>query len=130
MADPRIDRQQRILSRLAVRSSRRAFVVQEPRAFAERLRIVARACTIVARAHAAGIVHRDLRPAMIVVDELGDAEVIGWETASLVDEHDDEHVPTLIGAATALAFGFVQRERYDRYRVYLQLWMAKHADRS
>src|SRR5262245_52663625 len=70
--DRRSDRQERVLGRLAVRPKGRPFIVQDPRVFSERLRIVARACTIVARAHAVGVVHRDLRPTMIVVDELGD----------------------------------------------------------
>src|SRR6185503_6591780 len=85
-----LDRRRRIQDRLAVRGNRRAFAVQEPRTLRDRLRIVARACSVLARAHAAGVVHGDVRPTNVVVDELGDSDVIGWETASLIDDNDEE----------------------------------------
>ena len=69
---------------------------------AQRLRAFASACFVVERAHAAGIVHRDLRPATILVGEMWDAEVIGWGSAFVPGEASPLSAPPSPYAAPEL----------------------------
>jgi hypothetical protein len=53
---------------------------------AQRLRAFVSACYAIGRAHAVGIVHRDLRPATILIGETWDAEIAGWDHAFVPGE--------------------------------------------
>lgn len=47
------------------------------------LRTIVRACETLAFAHSRGVIHRDLKPAHIVVGEFGEVYIIDWGLASL-----------------------------------------------
>ena len=51
----------------------------------ERLRIFERVCEAVAFAHAHGIIHRDLKPANVMVGTFGEAMVMDWGVARVLD---------------------------------------------
>jgi tetratricopeptide (TPR) repeat protein len=48
------------------------------------LEVLQRACETIARAHAHGIVHHDLKPGNIMVDDRGEVQVMGWGLARVV----------------------------------------------
>jgi serine/threonine protein kinase len=56
---------------------------------AELLRLFLRVCEAVAFAHAAGVVHRDLKPTNIMIGEFGEAIVMDWGVAASIDDRAD-----------------------------------------
>jgi len=80
----------------------------------QRLRAFAAACFVIERAHAAGIVHRDLRPTTILIGELWDAEVIGWGSAFVPNDSSPLRPVTTPYAAPELASGIIDA-RADVY---------------
>ncbi len=48
-------------------------------------------CEALASAHQQGIVHRDLKPANVLIGPFGEAVVIDWGLAKILDDKDDPH---------------------------------------
>jgi hypothetical protein len=83
------EREARIRTRIAVQPHRvplSTLVADQRGTFVQRLRAFAATCFVIERAHAAGVVHRDLRPATILIGESWDADVIGWGSAFVPGE--------------------------------------------
>ncbi|TLY47909.1 MAG: serine/threonine protein kinase, partial [Gammaproteobacteria bacterium] len=67
-----------------------------------RLRLFLQVCDAVAYAHANLVVHRDLKPSNILVQDDGDAKVLDWGVAKLLDDGnaaDDGDEVTRLGGA-------------------------------
>jgi eukaryotic-like serine/threonine-protein kinase len=65
--------------------------LQSPRTEAERLAIFARICETLAFVHAAGVIHRDLKPQNIMVGPFGEVLVLDWGLARV--RHDRTAAP-------------------------------------
>jgi len=63
----------------------------------ERLRLLAEACRAVGHGHAAGVVHRDLKPGNILVGTDGQPRVIDFGVAKLADDLDADAAVTETG---------------------------------
>src|SRR5687768_15932634 len=61
----------------------------------QRVALVQQVCAAVDFAHRALIVHRDLKPANVLVDEAGQAKLLDFGIAKLLDEADPEQAQTL-----------------------------------
>lgn len=60
---------------------------------ADRLELVAKACDAVHHAHQHGVIHRDLKPGNILVEESGQPKILDFGVAQLVDA--DKHLTTI-----------------------------------
>lgn len=61
----------------------------------QRVALMCQVCAAVDFAHRALIVHRDLKPANILVDDAGDAKLLDFGIAKLLDDVDPEQTRTL-----------------------------------
>ena len=66
----------------------------------ERLELVAKICDAVEHAHGHGVIHRDLKPDNILVDERGEPRILDFGVARIVDRE-------MAGAAPATATGLL-----------------------
>ena len=57
----------------------------------EILDIYLKVCDAIAYAHDRGVVHLDLKPDNIQIDDFGDLRVCDWGLAQILDGHDDVH---------------------------------------
>jgi serine/threonine protein kinase len=63
----------------------------------ERMELLAKICDAVAHAHARGVIHRDLKPGNILVDEAGQPKVLDFGIArvtGLAASRIEELIPT------------------------------------
>jgi eukaryotic-like serine/threonine-protein kinase len=72
------------------------------------LRLFQSVCGAVAFAHARGVVHRDLKPDNIMVGPFGQALVMDWGVAKILDEARDEAETLAPGSPNAPAHGATQ----------------------
>ncbi|MFO0827030.1 MAG: protein kinase [Phycisphaerales bacterium] len=70
-----------------------AFVRERSLSVAERLRLFVRVCDAVSYAHQNGVIHRDLKPDNILVDEMGQPKILDFGIAKTTDS--DQQVTTL-----------------------------------
>ncbi|MBK7922952.1 MAG: serine/threonine protein kinase [Gemmatimonadetes bacterium] len=66
----------------------------------ERLRLFLQVCRAVEHAHQALVVHRDLKPSNIMVTEAGEAKLLDFGIATLVDPSADGEETTMLRALT------------------------------
>src|SRR5438067_11701801 len=64
----------------------------------QRLEILIKACEAVHHAHLRGIIHRDLRPANILVDESGQPKIVDFGVARITDNDVTSTRETRVGA--------------------------------
>lgn len=76
-----------------VRGERLDEYARQSRAIPERLRVFERICEAVAFAHAAGVVHRDLKPQNVMVGSFGEVLVMDWGVAKLLGERPTAGAP-------------------------------------
>jgi serine/threonine protein kinase len=80
---------------------------------ADRARLIgafAGACEALAYAHARGVVHRNPTPWKVMIDESGEAYLMGWGEARVLAEPEPPAPMTLVGPG-ALATGYMAPER-------------------
>jgi serine/threonine protein kinase len=93
-----------------IRGTRLDAYLQSPRTEAARLRIFARICDAIAFAHQAGVIHRDLTPANIMVGAFGEVLVLDWGLARIrLDRSGVSPVTTQPGTVMGTA-GFMAPE--------------------
>jgi tetratricopeptide (TPR) repeat protein len=63
--------------------------VRQQLPLAQRLRLFGQVCAAVAFAHARGVIHRDIKPSNVLVDSDGDAKLLDFGIAQLLDQHDE-----------------------------------------
>ncbi|HEX4489364.1 MAG TPA: serine/threonine-protein kinase [Terriglobales bacterium] len=73
----------------------------------DRLRIFLRLCDAVAFAHARGILHRDMKPANVMVGPFGEVLVMDWGLAKLLDGMSEPAEPGLLPTGGGTGHGSV-----------------------
>ena len=68
-------------------------VIKDPPPLPDLLRIFSKTCEAVAFAHAHGVIHRDLTPRNIMVGSFGEALVMDWGLAKVLDGAEGEPFP-------------------------------------
>jgi eukaryotic-like serine/threonine-protein kinase len=63
----------------------RTFVQERSLGISERLTLIAEVCDAIEHAHTKGVIHRDLKPGNILVDQFGQPKVLDFGTARAVD---------------------------------------------
>ncbi|HEV8042535.1 MAG TPA: serine/threonine-protein kinase [Bryobacteraceae bacterium] len=63
----------------------------------EKLLLIAKICDAVEHAHQRGLIHRDLKPGNILVDELGQPKILDFGVARVVEDPSDPTVHTSLG---------------------------------
>jgi serine/threonine protein kinase len=76
-----------------VRGERLDTFARGSRPLAERLRVFLQLCDAVAFAHAAGVIHRDLKPQNVMLGAFGEVLVLDWGVARVVTGRDDASRP-------------------------------------
>jgi serine/threonine protein kinase len=91
-----------------VRGDRLDGFANSPRARAELLRLFRQVCDAVAFAHAAGVIHRDLKPQNVMLGAFGEVLVLDWGVAKLRGQSVDvAHAGTVHSATEDTATGAV-----------------------
>jgi serine/threonine protein kinase len=63
----------------------------------EKLLLMAKICDAVEHAHQRGLIHRDLKPGNILVDEMGQPKILDFGVARVVEDDADPTVQTSLG---------------------------------
>jgi serine/threonine protein kinase len=90
-----------------VRGERLDGFARSPRSRAELLRVFRQVCDAIAFAHAAGVIHRDLKPQNVMIGAFGEVLVLDWGVAKLRSHAEEPAAPAggmppaAIGGATA-----------------------------
>jgi serine/threonine protein kinase len=83
-----------------VRGERLDTFARTPRSRAELLRVFRQVCDAVAFAHAAGVIHRDLKPQNVMLGAFGEVLVLDWGVAKLRGHVGDAGATTTARAAS------------------------------
>lgn len=76
-----------------VRGERLDTFVHRVRPLSERLRVFHQVCDAVAFAHAAGVIHRDLKPQNVMLGPFGEVLVLDWGVAKVLPTASDARAP-------------------------------------
>ncbi len=88
----------------------------------ERMKAVLCALDVVSRLHAAGVVHGDVKPQNVLVDDKGELHIIDFGLASVVGRQSAETGATLAYAAPEILRGGRPTERSDVYSSAAMAW--------
>jgi tetratricopeptide (TPR) repeat protein len=75
----------------------REYIEQRRLSIRQRLELLAKVCDAVQHAHQKGVIHRDLKPVNILVDESGQPKILDFGVGRIIDARDADTMRTMPG---------------------------------